>query len=75
MPSSKWSDGDMQGHDAYRKGQEGRHQDEGATSYEVGLKQYRCYVPDRVPERKSTRELRPDQRGQAYLAAYKKALQ
>ena len=40
MPRSKWNDGDMQGHDAYRKGQEGRHQDLGGTSYEIGSKQY-----------------------------------
>ena len=69
---SKWNDGDMQGHDAYRKGQEGRGQDRGATNYRTGSNQYRYYIPDTVPEGKSTRELRTDQRGQAYPAAYKK---
>lgn len=44
MPRSKWNDGDMQNHDAYRKGQEGRGQDRGATSYEIGSKQLRGSV-------------------------------
>lgn len=44
MPRSMWNDGDMQGHDAYRKGQEGRRQDLTGRSYEIGSKQQRGSV-------------------------------
>ena len=75
MPSSKWNDGAMQGHDAYRKGQEGRNQDAGATSYEVGSKQYRgpvLYIQLRGRGPKDGAWLSEDELKREYPAVYRK---